>query len=154
EFAEFREALAQVFPRVAIFLQNRLEAIAFYPADRYATTEAQLEQTSGGATNANFFIAICSAEPIPEMDALLYVPRATNLLREREHHIRLLNAELTQNQQWLREMTTDRDELLAKHAALGAHLDRQNQWAMELEKNWKLSAQRIAQMQEELKKLT
>src|SRR6185437_1583688 len=55
---------------------------------------------------------------LPDSAAFLYAPRAANLLREREEHIRLLERELAQVRAWLDQITTDRNDLLIAHAGL------------------------------------
>ncbi len=153
EFEEFRDALGRAFPHVTVYLQNRLEAFAFYPAAAITeSADASISATDGDAAEANFFMGICSAEPLPPIPALVHVPRASNLLREREQHIHLLEGELKQNQRWLAETTANRDQLLQQHTALGHHVERQNLWAMELEANWKAAQQRIVELQNELKR--
>jgi SAM-dependent methyltransferase len=154
EFAEFRDALAEFFPHVTIYLQNRLEAVAFYAADRYTTTEASIGASNGGPAEANFFIGICSLDGPTEIPALLYVPKATNLLREREHHIRLLEAELQQNQTWVRDLTSDRNRMLELHANLQKEFDHRGKWAEELQSHLKTAQDRIQQLQNELNELT
>ena len=153
EFAEIREALTEFFPQVTLYLQNRLEAVAFYAADRYTTAEATIEQSSGAAADANFFIGICSDAPV-EAPALLYVPKATNLLREREHHIRLLKGELAQNQTWVQDITQDRDRLLQLHGSLEKDFDHRGRWAAELQGALKTAQARITQLQAETEQLT
>jgi hypothetical protein len=153
EFTEFHDALSRVFPHVTVFLQNRLEAFAFYPAAAISESPAaSISATDGAAAEANFFIGICSTEPLPPIPPLVHVPRASNLLREREQHIHLLEGELKQNQRWLAETTANRDQLLQQHTALGHHVERQNMWALELEANWKAAQQRIVELQNELKR--
>jgi ubiquinone/menaquinone biosynthesis C-methylase UbiE len=157
EFAEFHDALRRVFPHVNLFLQNRLEAFAFYPAlvgsgTRNQTADASINSAGDSAAEANFFIGICSPLPLPEIPPLIHVPRASNLLREREQHIQLLERELKQNQQWLAETTANRDALLEQHAGLERHLEHQNRWALELEGNWKAAQQRIVELQAELQR--
>jgi hypothetical protein len=89
---------------------------------------------------------------LPDIPPLIHVPRASNLLREREQHIQLLERELKQNQQWLAETTANRDQLLEQHAGLELHLEHQNRWALELEGNWRTAQQRIVELQDELQR--
>lgn len=164
EFGEFHSSLSRFFPYVTVFVQNRLEAFAFYPAAIFPAAgspahlanaaEAAIRSAGGGAATANFFIGICSPSPLPEILPLLHVPRASNLLREREQHIHLLQNELKQNQQWLRETTANRDELLAQHARLEEHLEQQNRWGQELETNWRVAQERIVELQDEVQRVT
>ena len=123
ELREFRTALGEFFPHVQILFQDRVEAFAFYDGtcsdeNQAASTEAELARTSGDPETANFFIGFCSRAPLPPLQAFLYAPRAANLLREREEHIRLLENELTQVRTWLDQTTADRNDLLTVHSDL------------------------------------
>jgi ubiquinone/menaquinone biosynthesis C-methylase UbiE len=118
EFGEFRTALDKFFPHVRILFQDRVEAFAFYDGTIAAGAEADLALTSGDPDTANFFIGLCSCSPLPQLPAFLYAPRAANLLREREEHIRLLEYELAQVRAWLDQTASERNELLNAHAHL------------------------------------
>jgi ubiquinone/menaquinone biosynthesis C-methylase UbiE len=119
EFGEFRTALSEFFPHVQILFQDRVEAFTFYDGTSSApSAEAELARTSSDPETANFFIGFCSCAPLPDLPGFLYVPRAANLLREREQHIRLLERELTQVRTWLDQTTADRNELLTAHSDL------------------------------------
>ena len=118
EFAEFRAALSDFFPHVQILFQDRVEAFAFFDGTRMPGTEARIARSTGDPETANFFIGVCSGAPLPEIPGFLFAPRAANLLREREEHVRLLERELGQVRGWLDQTTSDRNELLAEHSAL------------------------------------
>lgn len=151
EFTEFREALAEFFPRVTILLQNRVESFAFTPHQAaLPPLDARIDGTRGSPMQAHFFLAVCAREAAPELRSFLYVPRASNLLREREQHIQLLEGELSQTQQWLNSVIADRQKLLELHAELTSQLEDHNRWALQLEKDWKAGLERIGQLQEEL----
>jgi DNA repair exonuclease SbcCD ATPase subunit len=64
------------------------------------------------------------------------------VLREREHHIKLLEQDLHQ-------LIEEHSDLASKHSALIAHLEEQNHWAQDLEQRWKEAQQRIVELQEE-----
>jgi SAM-dependent methyltransferase len=144
EFDEFRTALGEFFPHVQILFQDRVEAFAFYDGTQRSHTEADLARPSGDPETANFFIGICSCAPLPQLPAFLYAPRAANLLREREEHIRLLEHELAQVRTWLDQTTADRNAL-QKHleseqaralqiiTELNRELHRNTEWALDLE---------------------
>jgi len=119
EYTEFRTALGEFFPHVRILFQDRVEAFAFYSQGN-ETSEAELSRPSGDPETVNFFIGLCSSAPLPELPNFVYVPRAANLLREREEHIRLLEQELVQVRSWLDQTTADRNELLTAHSELQA----------------------------------
>ena len=127
-----------------ILFQDRVEAFAFYDGTQRSHTEADLARPSGDPETANFFIGICSCAPLPQLPAFLYAPRAANLLREREEHIRLLEHELAQVRTWLDQTTADRNAL-QKHleseqaralqiiTELNQELHRNTEWALDLE---------------------
>jgi predicted SAM-dependent methyltransferase len=151
EFDEFQTALGEFFPHVQILFQDRVEAFAFYGKDN-AKSEAELTRSSGDPETANFFIGLCSCAPLPQLPSFLYVPRAANLLREREEHIRLLTHELAQVRTWLEDTITDRNSLLKAHSDLqtefkaeqvragqiivdlNAENRRKTEWALDIEK--------------------
>jgi SAM-dependent methyltransferase len=118
EYAEFRNALGDFFPHVQILFQDRVEAFVFYDGAPTPGTDAEIGNPSGDPETANFFIALCSCAPLPPTEAFLYAPRAANLLREREEHIRLLESELGEVRSWLDQTTHDRNSLLAAHSEL------------------------------------
>jgi ubiquinone/menaquinone biosynthesis C-methylase UbiE len=148
EFAEFRDALAAVFPNVAILLQNRLESQAFYPHSSFVPIDAQLDSARGSPAEAHFFFALCSIDRVPEIRSFIYVPRAANLLREREQHIFLLQAELAKTKQWLEDAIFDRQKLIEAYDELKTHLEGQNRWALQLDHDRKAGLERIAELQD------
>lgn len=148
-YQEFRTALADFFPHVQILFQDRVEAFAFYDGtfsgkNQTPGAEADLARPTGDPETANFFIGFCSCTPLPQLPGFLYVPRAANLLREREQHIHLLEHELSQVRTWLDQTTTDRNSLLT------AHSDLQEQFAFEQGR----AAQIITDLNEENRRKT
>jgi SAM-dependent methyltransferase len=120
----FEEALARVFPFVRIVAQTRQECILF-TGEQSAQSGFSFIGASPDLVNAQFFMAVCARQPV-EIPSFAYVPTA-NLLREREHSIRSLTAELHEARQ---EHTT----LLEAHRRLQEELDRQNSWATSLDR--------------------
>ncbi|HEY1760797.1 MAG TPA: methyltransferase domain-containing protein [Bryobacteraceae bacterium] len=155
EFDEFDAALREFFPHVAILFQNHVEAFAFHGAVHGRITnqdiEVRLDTATDEPANAHFFIGVCSDEPLPELQTFFYVPRAANVLREREQHIRLLDAELAQSKQWLDQNISDHHRLQEAHEEQTRHLEAQNRWTAEVEQNLKEAQARIAQLQEEFR---
>lgn len=152
EFAEFHQALSEFFPHATVLLQNRIEAFAFYPHASFLPLDARLDGTRGSPEDANFFLAICSLQPLPEIHSFLYVPRAANLLREREQHIQLLQRELEETKQSLAGVIANRQELIDVHDRQTRHLEAQNHWALELDRKWHAGLLRIAALQNELER--
>jgi ubiquinone/menaquinone biosynthesis C-methylase UbiE len=140
EFEEFREALQEFFPQAEVFLQNWVEGVAVQGIN---------EETNG--REAHFFIGVSGDDKLPEPASFVYVPRAANLLRERERHIRKLEAELEQTKAWLDAQIRDHVDLQRSHEELTQHLEEKNRWGLELERNWRDSQDRVVQLQEELK---
>jgi SAM-dependent methyltransferase len=154
EFEEFRAALREFFPHVAILFQNRVEAFAFHDLTNAhcgnLDIEVRLDTATDEPANAHFFIGVCSDEPLPELQTFLYVPRAANVLREREQHIRLLDQELAQSKRWLDQSIADHHRLQEAHEEQTRHLEAQNRWAAEVEQQLKDAQSRVAKLQEEL----
>jgi SAM-dependent methyltransferase len=99
---EFASELREVFPNVAVTVQNRFECFGIYPAKGVSAVEARMDGTGGALEDANFFIGVCSREELPPSVSFIYVPRAANLLREREQHISKL-------EKWLAEVRAELD---------------------------------------------
>lgn len=151
EFDEFRDALHEFFPYVSLFLQNRLESFAFSPVTaNAASSDARIDRSPAAPAEANFFVAACSLEPQSEPRPFVYVPRASNLLREREQHIHLLEDELRQTKQWLDTLIGEHKTLQDLHVEQTRHLEDQNLWARDIETKWRQGMERISQLQSEL----
>ena len=148
EFAEFRDALAAVFPTVTVLLQNSLESQAFYPHATFVPVDAKLDASRGSPDEAHFFLALCSIDCAPETRSFIYVPRAANLLREREQHIFLLQNELAKTKTWLEGVMSDRQKLIESQDELKAHLEEHNRWALQLDQDYHAALARISELQD------
>jgi len=149
EFEEFQAALCEFFPHVQILFQNRMESIGFH-AEITKPIEIRIDKSAPVAETAHFFLGVCGVERIPDLQTFIYVPRAANVLREREQHIRKLEQELAQTKKWLDQQIADHATLQREHEQLNQHLAEKNRWALELEENWKASQARILELQKEL----
>jgi SAM-dependent methyltransferase len=153
EFEEFGAALREFFPQVAILFQNRVEAFAFHAQTQGHMENSRIEVRLDAATdepaNAHFFVGVCGTRPLPDIETFLYVPRAANVLREREQHIRLLDQELAQFKQWLDQSIGEHHKLQRAHEAQTRHLEARNRWAADLGEQLKSAQARIVQLQEE-----
>lgn len=150
EFDEFKSAVSEVFPRVEVVFQNRTECLVFEGPG--ATGQgAAIVGAGEEAEQAHFFIAVCGVDKRAQLGSFVYVPRAANLLREREHHIRKLEIELAQTKAWLDGQIRDHAALQQSHEKLSEHLEEKNRWALELENNWKAAQERIVVLQDESK---
>ena len=142
EAGEFQAALAEYFPYTTILLQNRVHAFAFYPHGSFPLAETRLESARGIPENAHFFLGVCSVHQPPPLRTFVYVPRASNLLWEREEHIRILTLDLGAAQR-------QHQNLMEAHHRLEEHLEQQNRWALDLDQQLEDARQRIGQLQDE-----
>ena len=153
---EFRAELTRAFPNVALLVQNRVECFAF-SADTISPSDARIDGGGGAPDDAHFFIALCSKSGLPAARSFVYVPRAANLLREREQHIHLLQDQLQRTQSWLAGTQQERDRLLHQYRDQLAAYDQQkeelearNRWAESLGTELAAAYQRVGELQLEL----
>ena len=150
EAREFVEELSGVFQNVRLVLQNRIESFAFHPASSFWPAEARIDGGGGNAEDAHFLIGLCSFGPLPEPTSFVYVPRAANLLREREQHVQLLEQQLVDTKKWLAETQNERDSLLDLFRKQKEELDDRTHWAQQLSAEIEASGHRIVELQNEL----
>lgn len=142
EAGEFVHELERVFPNVRLLLQNRVESFAFHPASTFWPAEARIDGGGGGVEDAHFFVALCSRGPLPDPKSFVYVPKAANLLRERELHVEALQRQLA-------EIKADRAALLDLFRRQTDELEQRNQWAQRLDDELKAAGNRIVALQKE-----
>jgi len=144
-FEEFRQELLAVFPHVALFLQNHVDGFVFQPAGQLTPAEARLDQDAGNPAESNFFLAVCASSPQTGSPTFLYVPRAANVLREREQHIEKLGeqiVEINQDRTRLLDLFRKQTEELAQQARgyetkvseLEDEIRKNAEWAVETER--------------------
>jgi ubiquinone/menaquinone biosynthesis C-methylase UbiE len=146
EAQEFVRELERVFANVRLLLQNRVESFAFHPAVSFWPAEARIDGGGGSAEDAHFFIGMCSATALPDPKSFVYVPKAANILRERELHVEAL-------QQQLAQIKADREALLEIHRGQTRELEERNRWAQSLDSDLKAARERIAALQHEAAEL-
>ena len=96
DFEEFRTELKSVFPHVSLFLENHVEGVTFQPHEAGHTVEARVDAGEPVPDESHFFVAVCAHRPQLGNPTFVYVPRAANVLRERERHIALLERALAE----------------------------------------------------------
>jgi ubiquinone/menaquinone biosynthesis C-methylase UbiE len=146
EAHEFARELGQIFTNVRLMLQNRVESFAFHPAVSFWPAEARIDGGGGDADDAHFFLGMCSAGALPEPKSFVYVPKAANVLRERELHVEALERQLA-------EVKADREALLEIHRLQTRELEERNRWAQGLDADLKDARERIAALQNEAAEL-
>lgn len=155
EYEEFRAALEEFFPSTAIYLQNHSGAITFSPLSAAGPASAELAPGAGAPDphSSHFFVAVCAAAPQTGAPFYVYIPSSSNVLRERESHIRKLEGELAQKDGWLEELKDAHARLQAEHESTLGELQRQNEWALRTEAELRQAQQRIVELQNELEEL-
>lgn len=152
DYSEFRSALQEFFPSTAIYLQNHSGAITFSPLAPSGPAAAELAPGAQPPDpgSCHFFIAVCAAAPQTGAPFYVYLPSAANVLQERETHIRKLEGELKQKDEWLEELKEAHAALKAEHDSTLAEMRAQTEWALRLEEQLKQAQQRIVELQAEL----
>ena len=152
EAEEFHQALSARFAHVELMLQNRVESFVFHPAKTFRPADARIDGGGGNADEAHFFIAVCSHSPLPELHSFTFVPRAANVLRERERHVHKLEQQLILSGGWLDHAQQERDQLIILHDRQKEELEARNQWANELNQQLAAAHLRVVELQDELRK--
>jgi ubiquinone/menaquinone biosynthesis C-methylase UbiE len=132
EADEFVSELSRVFSNVRLLLQNRVESFAFHPAKTFWPADVRIDGGGGSAADANFLIGMCSFGELPDPQSFIYVPKAANMLREREQHVQLLEQQLARTKKWLAEAQAERDSLLELYRQQTGELEERNRWAGKL----------------------
>jgi SAM-dependent methyltransferase len=149
-FEEFRDALQSVFAHVTLFLENHVEGVTFQPDQSGDTVEARIEAGEPAPDEANFFVAVCAHRRQMGNPTFVYVPRAANVLREREKHIALLERELAAKDGWLEKAQADLAEFDRENRKLTGELEESNRWAEALNQDLAQRLARVEKLQEEL----
>jgi len=150
DFEEFRAALAAVFPHVSLFLENHVEGFTFQPHEPGYTAEVRVDAVDPAPGESHFFVAVCANRPQTGNPTFVYVPRAANVLRERERHIDLLEREVDEKNQWLAGAQRDLAEMTRQYAKLEGELEESNRWADHLNRELEDRRARVAGLQIEL----
>ncbi len=149
-FDEFREELKSVFPHVTMFLENHVEGVTFQPHEPGNTVEVRVDAGEPAPDESHFFVAVCAHRPQLGNPTFVYVPRAANVLRERERHIDLLEHELGMKNRWLLEAQAEHLKLLDEFRELKEALERSNQWARAAAQELEQARTRIVELQDEM----
>lgn len=147
EYDDFRAAVGEIFPHIAIVLQNHAPCIILEAEDAKESV-AKVEQPSD-PNDANFFLAVCSLQPLP-VPSFIYIPRAANVLKERAEHIHRLEGELATKNRWLAESQAKHTELVSLHETQTQELKASNLWAGNTAAELRATLERVAQLQDEL----
>ena len=156
EYGEYRQVLEAVFPHVQMLVQNHSSGILFSPVSETANVQSSLAKTAANVNEANFFVAVCSLQPLPPLDHFFWIPSSANLLRERDRHIALLLSEMELKAQWeqktrgeLTQRNREYGELLNLYRGLQGELEARNQWALQQDELLRQRGERITALQAE-----
>jgi 2-polyprenyl-3-methyl-5-hydroxy-6-metoxy-1,4-benzoquinol methylase len=152
-FEEFRDELQKVFSHASFFLQNHVEGFVFQPVKTFSAAEARLESGGGGPDESHFFVAVCAMAPQTGAPTFVYVPKAANILREREQHIHRLDTEVATKDTWIAQQLQDHQQLLEMFRQQKAELEERNSWAQQLDARLEEAGARLRQLQEEIEAL-
>ena len=157
DFEEFGAELRSVFPHVLLFLENHVEGVTFQPHEPSHTVDARVDAGDPVPDESHFFVAVCAHRPQVGNPTFVYIPRAGNVLREREHHIAKLERELADKHAWwekaqqdLAEFDREHQKLLGLFREQKEELERSNRWAEEQNREIEERRARVVQLQEEL----
>jgi SAM-dependent methyltransferase len=150
DFEEFRTELTAVFPHVSLFLENHVAGFTFQPQEAGYTSEVRVDAGDPAPNESHFFVAVCANRTQTGNPTFVYVPRTANVLREREHHINLLQTELTEKNQWLTDAQRDLAEMTGQYAKLEGELQQSNRWAEDLNRQLLERSTRVTELQAEL----
>lgn len=145
-YQEFREVLSEFFEHQTFFVQNHSSGLVFLPLEGAVGSELRLEAATPNPDEAHFFIAVCAAKPMMGAPSFVYVPTAANVLREREHHIQRLEAELSTKNEWLDTTKAEHKELVDRYRILQQEIEAKNRWALQ-------QNERVEQAEQEVKRL-
>ena len=151
-FQEFRDELRTVFPYVTLFVENHVEGVTFQPLDSGHTVEVRVDAGEPAPDESHFFVAVCAHRPQVGNPTFVYVPRAANVLRERERHIALLERELATKNQWLVDAQADHLSLLDRFREQKDALEVGNRWAQTLSRELEQSRARVVELQDEIQR--
>lgn len=157
DHAEFREALTEAFPHVTVLVQNHSSGILFASVKGAPGIETAIEDTRIEVDRAHFFLAICSVEPLVEVDSFFWIPSSANLLEERDRHIALLRGEVAQKSLWwehgraeLAARNGEYEKLLGLYREMQGELESRNRWALEQAQQLRERDERVLELQAEV----
>src|SRR3954466_4923895 len=128
DFEEFRTELKAIFPYVSLYLENHVGGVTFQPHEPGNTVEVRVDAGEPAPDESHFFVAVCAHRPLVGNPTFVYVPRAANVLRERERHIELLEHELADKNEWLTKALDEHEALMAQFAKQKEDLESSNRW--------------------------
>jgi SAM-dependent methyltransferase len=150
EYDEFRDALLEVFASVSIFVEDHTEGVLFRAVQSRGGADVRLDAAQHEPRDSHFFIAVCAMTVQTGAPTFLYIPKASNLLKEKTLHIARLQDEVRKKDAWLAGAQAEHQELLQRHRDQIAELEKSNAWARDLDAKLTAAGKRLVQVQDEL----
>ena len=152
DIVEFTSELGDFFPHISVFAQNHTDALVFAPlrATDPVQADVSMEPCNPQVESSHFFVAVCALTPQTGAPTFVHLPRAANVLQEREHHIAKLEQELDQKNEWLNEARTAHAELVELHAAQTSQLEASNRWATQVDRELDAATSRIRELDDQV----
>jgi GT2 family glycosyltransferase/glycosyltransferase involved in cell wall biosynthesis/SAM-dependent methyltransferase len=132
EFDEFLLLLREYFSFVEPLGQVHIPAVGVFS---YPTPEVvpSLVARKSSPEEAAYFLCVCSQRRPRAAANLVFVPASGNVLLERERHIRLLSAELSERRTYLARLQAEFDEKAAWADRLNSQVQEQNRLVAEFQ---------------------
>ena len=152
EFAGIPRRAAQRISRTYVVVSRKPRGRRDLPPAPEAgnTVEVRVDPGDSAPEESHFFVAVCAHRPQLGNPTFVYIPRAGNVLRERERHIGLLERELVQKEVWLESAKSELGALQGEHEKQTEELDKSNLWAEQLNTELAARRARVDELQSEL----
>jgi SAM-dependent methyltransferase len=136
DFAEFQQALSEHFSSVVLFTQNHSGSIVFQPTAKgpQHAAEVLIEHRESAPEDSHFFLAVCAQSAQTGSPTYVFVPAASNVLREREKHIEKLEGELRQKDEWLEALKKEHSGLVELYRSQSTDLASVQAWVKQLDR--------------------
>jgi len=128
---EFLTLLKAYFNFVEPLGEQHLSAVGILASTSTLSVPVTIEQRSGLAT-ADYFVCVCSSE-LQNVGEMVYVPASSNVLLERERHVRSLTKQLHDREAYLARLQPEFEEKAAWANQLNAELAQAQSNAQDLQ---------------------
>jgi O-antigen biosynthesis protein len=142
-YQEFVDLLHKQFPYVSIYLQDFMQGMRIQPyTDRSAKGVQKVDLDTSGvdASQASFFLAVCSSIPVEGQQEQIYTFAQSNILAEKDKHIQAVQQEVMK-----------RDESVV---ALLHELKNKTEWIEKLQEEVRKRDESVAALVQELQTKT
>jgi hypothetical protein len=132
-----------------MFLEDHTGSIVFRTVEASSAHELQIGAGEASPETSSFFVAVCG-RTLVEPRTFVYLPEASNMLRDKLEHIRRLEGEIRTKDAWMAQEQAAHQQLLAKHGEQLAELEKSNRWGLQLQAALESARKRIVSLHQEL----